>query len=79
MARERLARGCTVYRTIAEDRGRASRKRRSNGTARDGETDRERKREVVRSWGSGANICLPPGKLKAHREERIETGRRVSK
>ena len=29
---------------------------------------------VVRSRGSGANICLPPGKLKAHREERIETG-----
>lgn len=38
---------------------------------------KEREREkgrVVRSRGSGANICLPPGKLKAHREERIETG-----
>lgn len=36
-----------------------------------GERERER---VERSRGSGANICLPPGKLKAHREERIETG-----
>lgn len=35
--------------------------------------EREKGR-VVRSRGSGANICLPPGKLKAHREERIETG-----
>lgn len=46
VARGRLARGCTVYRTIAEDRGRASRKRRSNSTAREGETDRGRKRET---------------------------------
>lgn len=31
---------------------------------------RRGERWVVRSRGSGANICLPPGKLKAHREKR---------
>lgn len=36
----------------------------------DGEGGRTGERRVVRSRGSGANICLPPGKLKAHREER---------
>lgn len=35
-----------------------------------GEGERTGERRVVRSRGSGANICLPPGKLKAHREER---------
>lgn len=35
-----------------------------------GEGGRTGERRVVRSRGSGANICLPPGKLKAHREER---------
>lgn len=35
-----------------------------------GEGGRTGERWVVRSRGSGANICLPPGKLKAHREER---------
>ncbi|KAG7200098.1 hypothetical protein KM043_000544 [Ampulex compressa] len=43
------------------------------GSGVGGKGGRTEERWVVRSRGSGANICLPPGKLKAHREERIET------